>query len=47
MLRFLLTGNPTEAKPQKKKEPTKVFKSIKNYLKNGYSISQARYFSKH
>lgn len=43
MLRFLLTGKPTEVKPQKKKEPTKVFKSIKNYLKNGYSISQARY----
>ena len=41
MLKFLLTGKPTEIKPSKKKN-TKVFKTIKNYLKNGYSIGQAR-----
>ena len=44
MLRFLLTGKPAEVKPQKKKEPI-TLKSIKNYLKNGYSISQARCLS--
>lgn len=44
MLKFLLTGKPTEIKPRTPKEK-KVIKNIKNYLKNGYSIGQARYLS--